>query len=142
MSYMRGITERGIDRDPETGFLFVKDLAKKGPAEAYLDSRFERAGEGFWRVPAPNLKNMPASFVKTTTSGRASDEVIAVRKRSCFGTETTAPCPALRVSPRGSFCSECKCPQLPMARLDGWKITRAYLECPRGKPGFSNEVMS
>jgi hypothetical protein len=73
---------------------------------------------------------MAVDFVKSVTSGDATDAVIAARTAQC------GICPERIDEERGSFCGACGCPRTPVAEL-GVKLRFAYLRCPRGRPGFS-----
>ena len=91
-----------------------------------------------------NTWEMAASFVKSQVSGIFSDpvspEVLATRKKSCFGSDTSVACPSLALSQDGQhhFCNDCGCGDREIAYLDGGKLEYPYLECPRKRPGFSN----
>lgn len=72
------------------------------------------------------------SYVKSITSGQASEETIRQRAASCY-----APCSELLRTRKGDFCRACGCGMRPEAELHN-KLKYAYLECPLRKPGFSN----
>lgn len=92
--------------------------------------------------------SMAESFAKSVASRgilqtkRAPAATIERRHASCFGREGEPACPALARSKDGvhHFCNECGCGDTSIARLDGGKLEYPYLECPRQRPGFSNEA--
>ena len=85
--------------------------------------------------------------VDNTSGERVSDEVLALRKLSCFGdgSEKYPPCISLKVDLAGSqFCGACGCKSNKLAILtssDPNEYTKLHypnLQCPLKKPGFSN----
>jgi hypothetical protein len=134
--YVRGLTEHGAGYDIAAGRYYVLS-PPNARAEAFLDGRYERDGEGRWKARKGTVKKLVSSFARSAASGRATDDVIATRRRACFGDGATPACALLTRTSSGAFCGECNCPRSPLARMDGdgFKITRAFLECPRRLPG-------
>lgn len=94
---------------------------------------------------------MAESFVKSALSRGVFNKRVELtvkmkRIESCFGGEGKEPCPSLSFNPlaKRHFCNACGCGERPVAFLDGdpsqyTKLDYPYLECPRERPGFSNE---
>jgi hypothetical protein len=118
-------------------------LAPNPDLEAILDARLERVpGELRWRraldARSTGFVAKAASFVRSVTSGAASPETVALRRRSCFGQPgVAAPCEKLVTRDTGRFCAACGCGEWRLAELES-KLTWARLDCPLRRPGFSN----
>lgn len=141
MSYIRGLTERGIVFDPATQ-TFTADLVE---GRAYLDAHFAPLGEGRWTFRRTSLVGKVSSFFGAVASGKADQETIERRKRSCLGGQGDPPCPALVRTTSGSYCGACSCGRWLLAKLDGEiapKLGWKNLTCPLRRPGFSNEVQA
>lgn len=68
--------------------------------------------------------------------------ILETRKKSCFGRVSSEACPMLKKHTDGfHYCGACGCGVREDTRLDGnpSKLEYPYLQCPLGKPGFSNE---
>lgn len=104
--------------------------------------------------------DLAESFVRSVASrgftGRRVDLTVKGRRHvSCTGTtlegvRVSDPCPALvssQKNPGSSYCNECRCGDRSIAwitkpQTDPTSVTKLdfpFLECPRGRPGFSNE---
>lgn len=84
-----------------------------------------------------------ASFGGAIFSGFANDNVVALRRRSCFGGDGAPACEKLVLEDGYGYCGACSCGRWALARLDGEtlpKLRWAKLECPLARPGFSNHV--
>jgi len=107
-----------------------------------------------WTKVKPTWE-MAESFVKSMASKGFTAKKVELtiknkRHISCFGKDldgkvVSLPCPSLAVSSDGKshFCNSCGCGDRQVARLDGVpysKLDYPYLECPRRRPGFSNEI--
>lgn len=87
------------------------------------------------------------SFAKSVISGVVlplDPEQYKRRHASCHGiwpdgTKVGAPCHLRRQVGDRYFCGACGCGSKPLAELDH-KLKYPYLECPLGRPGFSNHV--
>jgi len=77
----------------------------------------------------PGLISRAVGFARSVTSGRASDETIAVRRRECEA------CPELVREADELYCGACRCPRTRWSELSR-KLEFAYLRCPLGRPGF------
>jgi hypothetical protein len=88
---------------------------------------------------------------------QASDKTVSLRVLSCFGDDKQPACPALKYYDQGQFhyCNDCGCGPKERARLssvgsgektpifkddDYLKYKYPELQCPRMRPGFSNEL--
>ncbi len=90
-----------------------------------------------------------AMMSKGFAGTRADDRTKSQRWISCFGQAPDGaaagqPCDALRwtADHEHAFCGDCGCGDHRRAHLNGTpygKLEYPYLECPRGRPGFSNE---
>lgn len=107
-----------------------------------------------WNTVKPTWEKAEA-FIKSQlskgiTSKRVELTVKNQRHISCFGTnlngdKVAEPCSALTLSDdkQHHFCNSCGCGDKAIAHLDsdGYsKLDYPYLECPRRRPGFSNEI--
>ena len=143
-NYIRGFTERGIGFDPATRAFFLLREDDEA-AKAWLDARYQRIDNGNRWSSSRTLAERAVSFGKSLASGRnATPEVITRRKLSCFGDDHTPPCDALLTKGKNVYCGACRCGAQPLSNLEGKlaKLAWEYLECPKGRPGFSNEVRS
>jgi hypothetical protein len=99
-----------------------------------------------------------STTLKGVKTRRVAPERRALRVLSCFGDQAggVARCPSLAFSPNNQFhyCNDCECGEREEARLSGigstderpildgneyLKLDFPELECPRKRPGFSNE---
>lgn len=140
--YLRGFSERGIGFDLGSQTFFLEKPSCE--AEAFLDKRYPRTEDGTrWLNVKRSLVEKGIDVVKSVTSGFASPEVLARRKLSCFGDASTEACDALVERQGGFYCGACGCGAWMLAKLDGEtapKLGWKKLNCPKGRPGFSNEV--
>lgn len=123
--------------DAETCTIAAPDAA----LEAELDRGLERTGERLWRVRPRGFFDRAASLLRAVTSGTldagepVDAETLRVRRASC------ASCPVMVKDEHGAFCNACGCGRWQLANLDGTalpKLAWKTLECPLGRPGFSN----
>lgn len=115
--------------------------------EAKLDQMFSRISQDQlrWEVKTKSVVEKFSSVTKAVFSGWADEETITKRKRSCFGDGEQPQCPQLLVSSKGRWCGKCECGSTRLAQLDGSlvpKLRWRILDCPLGRPGFSNELRS
>lgn len=92
-----------------------------------------------WRA-AVNWGKSKASRVL----GSVPLKVLEVRRQSCFGKNASGACPMMKKHTDGfHYCGACGCGVREDTRLDGdpSKLEFPYLQCPLGRPGFSNEAV-
>lgn len=105
-----------------------------------------------WEAAASFIKAMASRGI---TSMKVAPHVKAQRIQSCFGTnpegvKVDEPCPSLTTSRDGTYflCGACSCGDTSLAKISPEntggsepysKLDYPYLECPRKRPGFSNE---
>jgi hypothetical protein len=85
-------------------------------------------------VPHKSVWEKAAEFVKTATSGFATDAVVALRMSSC------ASCDKLQSRADGNYCGACGCPEWALSKLDK-KVRFRDLPCPHPdgpRKGFAN----
>jgi len=98
-----------------------------------LDSAYERIPNTWsWKANGQPLLIKFISLTKSITSGTAPPEIVAKRNESCN------TCPMMKIEDGKRYCNACGCGSWRLSDLDK-KLTYAYLECPLGRAGFSNE---
>lgn len=143
--------EAGVEAAAKVNAAFEREV-REVLAGLTPEQRLEAEGAaGRWgRVK--HTWEQATSFAKSIasrgiTQDKACDEE-TYRKRvlSCFGVgmdgeKLRDPCPSLiGDETEGYYCGDCGCGQKPLARLDTAKLRFPYLECPRRRDGFSNEI--
>ena len=128
---------------------FCKNHGCKNPPRKYELQKLS----GGWEL-VKETWGQAASFLKSQASAigdkRVSLEVKNQRMISCTGMNlkgelVDSPCQALGVGKYGPYCNDCGCGDRHLARIledEGYsKLDYPYLECPRGRSGFSNEKL-
>lgn len=109
------------------------------------------ASEADWQSVRVSWDQATSYAVSRLSAGlfrthRVSDEIAALRRRSCFGDATDIakhpPCAAVWKDMDGfHYCGRCRCGKRAQARLDGdqyAKLEYPILNCPLKREGFSN----
>lgn len=138
--------EQGIDSPESTALRArVEDVVlyriRTDPAIANKVKAFSgwQKAQITWKAAGAWLKSKTSRVL-----GPIPLHVLETRKTSCFGRVGSEACPMLRKHTDGfHYCASCGCGVREDARLDGnpSKLEFPYLQCPLGRPGFSNEAV-